>query len=484
MHKRLVFNIISRNLLIVCLFMLIPLGWAVAEDLYSVEVSAFVATLAFGIFIATAARLGSRVKKEDFNNLNIKDGLAIVGLSWIGLSAFGALPLFLTGVVPTYMDAFFEITSGFTTTGATVIPNVEILPPGILFWRSLTHWLGGMGIIVLYLALLPALGHNAFQLFKAESPGLTAERILPRIRETAQVLWKVYFFLSFLETGLLMAGGMTLFDALCHTFGTMATGGFSTRNASLAAFSPFVQWVVVVFMFLAGTNFMLHYLALKGNLRAYFQSEEFRWYFFLIVFLVPVFALALVRAAAPESPLRLAVFQVVSILTTTGFTTTDFNAWPPFLTFVLVLLMFIGGCGGSTGGGLKVVRIILNIKIAIRSVVQAVLPNAVLRVRFNNAALSSPLVLGAVSYFVIFVGLFFLGTTLMTLTEGCDLVTAMAASIATLSNIGPGLGAVGAAQNYAWISLPGKGVLIFLMLAGRLELYSILILLLPATWKK
>lgn len=484
MHKRLVTNIILRILLLVCLFMTVALAWSVYDGTHEQETTAFMITIFLGLVVSCFFRLIFRVKLEEYKKLNAKDGLAIVGLSWICLSAFGALPLYLSQVVPTYTDALFEIISGFTTTGATVFVDIEALPRGILFWRSLTHWLGGMGIIVLYLALLPALGQNASQLYKAESPGITIERIEPSIKETAKILWTVYFLFTFLETVLLMIGGMTFFDALCHTFGTIATGGFSTQNTSIGGYSAYIQWVIITFMFFAGTNFILHYQALKGNIQAFFQSEEFRCYFFLIIVLVPIFALVLVKGTATDSPFRDAAFQVVAMLTTTGYTTVNFDAWPHVLRLGLVLLMFIGGCGGSTGGGMKVVRIFLSIKIALRSILRAIFPNAVLPVKFNTIPLPGRLIMGVLSYFVIFMLLFFLGAILFTMTESCDLVTAFSASIAALSNIGPGLGKVGATQNYAWVSMPGKWLLSFLMLAGRLELYSILILFLPTTWKK
>ena len=284
-----------------------------------------------------------------------------------------------------------------------------------------------------------------------------------------------------------MIGGMPLFEALCHTFGTMATGGFSTKSASIGFYGAHIQWIIIVFMFLAGANFILHYQALKGNLRAYFRSEEFRCYFFLILFFIPFFALILIKATSTANPfeqIRHAAFQVVSILTTTGYVTTNSDAWPHVLRFLLIILMFIGGCGGSTGGGMKVIRILLAAKIAMRSIVQTVFPNAVLPIKFNSIPLSSRLIMAVVSYFVIFILLFFLGTILLALTESCDLVTAFSASIAALSNIGPGLAKVGASQNYAWLSIPGKWILTFLMLAGRLELYSILILFVPSTWRK
>jgi len=464
--------------------MTLPLSWAAYDDFHSRETAAFLMAIFIGVSIATAFLLIFQLKKGDHQKINSKDGLAIVGLSWIFLSFLGALPLFLSGVVSTFTDAFFEIASGFTTTGATIFIDVEILPRGILFWRSLTHWLGGMGIIVLYIALLPAFGTNAFQLYKAEAPGITAERVEPQIKETAKNLWGIYFLFTFLEIGFLMMGGMPLFDALCHTFGTMATGGFSTKNASMGAYSPYIQWVVIVFMFLAGTNFVLHYQVIKGKPKALLRSEEFRIYVLLIVLMSFVFTGVLAWTGAAEHPLRDAVFQVLAIVTTTGYATADFDLWPHALRFLLVLLMFVGGCGGSTGGGMKLVRIILSFKATSKAILQTVFPNAVLPIKFDGKALSDKLIFAVLSYFVLFMGLFFAGTVGFLITESCDLVTALTASVSALSNIGPGLADVGATRNYAWVSIPGKWLLTFLMLAGRLELYSILILMVPATWRK
>jgi len=325
MHKKLVFNIVARNLLFASLVMLLPLAWALKDDCGGTEVGAFLVTMTLGIVTSLALRMIFKIQPAEFQKVNVKDGLAIVGFSWVFLSLFGALPFYFSHTVATFTDAFFETVSGFTTTGATVLTDIEVHSRGILFWRSLTHWLGGMGIIVLYLALLPALGGNAFQLYKAEAPGITAERLQPRIKETAKVLWLVYFLLSAAETGLLMFGGMSLFDALCHTFGTMATGGFSTRNASIGAFSPFIQCVVIFFMFMAGANFMLHFQALRGNWRGYARSEEFRSYFFTILGLVVFFFLMLRGRASWAVALRMAAFQVVSIFTTTGYVTADFD---------------------------------------------------------------------------------------------------------------------------------------------------------------
>jgi trk system potassium uptake protein TrkH len=470
-------------LLIVSLTLFAPLAWAWSSDSSSREVYAFALTIVIGLGISFLSRSTLRFKEKEYQKLNAKDGLAIVGLSWVGLSFVGALPVYFSGVVSGFTDAFFEVVSGFTTTGATVIPNIEVLPRGILFWRSLTHWLGGAGIIVLDLALLPAFGQTSFRLFKAEFAGVTAERIHLRIKETAKIFLTVYCLLSLAEIGLLMLGRMSLFDALCHTFGTVSTGGFSTRNVSIGAYGAYVQWVVTVFMFLAGTNFVLHYYALRGDVSSYLKSEEFRAYSLLTLIAITIF-IVFAFAGGAAHPVRDTAFQVVSILTTTGFRTTDFDLWPVFLKFGLILFMFIGGCSGSMGGGLKMARVVLAVKMAKSSLTQAIFPNAVLPVKMDGKPVLSQLTTGILEYFFVYIVLFFLGGLILTITDRCDLVTAFSASVASLSNVGPGLAKVGATHNYAWVSVPGKWTLIFLMLAGRLEVYSILILMLPATWRK
>ena len=486
MHKKLVFNIISRILLIVSLIMVIPLGWALADDPSSAESRAFIITILLGLVIVTVMRRVFPASGDDFDVMGAKDGLAIVGLSWISVSLLGALPFYLSGVTPVFTDAFFETTSGFTTTGATILTWIEGQPRGILFWRSLTHWLGGMGIIVLSVALLPAIGRGAYALYRAEAPGPTAERVKPRMKETAKTLWTVYFILSAVETGLLMTGGMPLYDALCHTFGTMATGGFSTQNASIGSYGSYIQWIVIGFMFLAGCNFILHYQMLRGKVRSYWQSEEFRVYLFIALILAPLFTviLALSGEGFSESTLRRSVFQVVSILTTTGYTTADFNLWPAFLKISLIFLMFMGGCAGSTGGGMKVIRVYIALKTAFKAILQVILPNAIMPLKIDSKPVSETYVVRCAAYFIIYMFLFLFGTVVMTITENTDLITAFSASVACLSNIGPGLGHVGAMENYSWISPVGKWFLSFLMLAGRLELYAILILFTPEAWRK
>ncbi len=483
MHKRLVFSTISRMFLIVSLFLLAPLAWAWSDDPSSLEVRAFLLTIIVGLVISFLSRRLFRFKKEEYQKLNAKDGLAIVGLSWIGLSFFGALPLYFSGSVEGFTDAFFEAVSGFTTTGATIITNVERLPRGVLFWRSLTQWLGGMGIIVLDLAVLPAYGQSSFRLFKAEFFGGTAERIQPSVKETAKIFGAVYCVLSLAEIGLLMLGRMSFFDALCHTFGTVATGAFSTRNAGIGAFGSYVQWVILVFMFLAGTNFMLHFCAFRGEFKAYLKCEEFRVYAGVTLVAILTFVV-LGFAGGAAYPVRDTVFQVVSLLTTTGFTTADFDRWPVFVKFSLLLLMFFGACSGSMGGGFKMGRVVLAAKMAWGSLTQALFPNAVLPVKIDGKPVLPHLTSGILAHFFIFVFLFFLGGLMLTITDQCDLETAFSASLSSLSNVGPGLAKVGAAHNYAWNSVPGKWMLMLLMLAGRLELYSILILLVPAAWRK
>lgn len=484
MHKRFVINIVSRVWLIVCFFMLAPLGWALHDNFHSAETVAFIVTILLGVAVSSLSLFAFPVKRHDFPRVNAKDGLAIVGLSWILLSLFGALPLYLSGTASCYTDGFFEIVSGFTTTGASIFSDVESLPRGILFWRSLTHWLGGMGIIVLYLALLPALGQTTFQLYKAEMSGVTNERLTPRIKETAKTLWGIYLLLSFLEALLHLIGGMSVFDALCQTFGAIATGGFSTKNASLAAFSAYHQWVVIVFMFLGGTNFILHFQALRGKAGAFIKNEEFRWYLGMVIALSLLFALGLKDVYHEGFPIRNATFQVVSIVTATGYSTANFDAWPNILRMGLLLLMLIGGCAGSTAGGFKIARAILVGKVAKQSVVGVIFPNAVLPLKIDGRPLSRQVEREVLSYFVIFMLLFFGGAGLLTLLESCDLVTSLSATISLLSNVGPGLAKVGPLQNYAWISVPGKWLLSFIMLAGRLELYALLVLFVPATWRK
>jgi trk system potassium uptake protein TrkH len=417
-----------------------------------------------------------------------KEGILAVTLGWVLAAAFGALPFYLYGTFPTYTDAYFEAMSGFTTTGASALADIERQPAGILFWRSMTHWIGGMGIVVLSLAILPALGAGGMQLFKAEVPGPTADKLVPRLRETARRLYVVYAVISAAEVVLLLAGGLSLFDSLTHMFGTMGTGGFSPKNASVGHYrSPYVDLVISAFMFIAGANFLLHYQAWsKRDLAGYARDEEFRFYAGVVAFLTVTTAFSLLRAGLyphiAES-LRHAVFAVVSIITTTGFATEDFERWPTYGHYTLLLLMFIGGCAGSTGGAIKCVRVWMLLKIAANQVFRIVHPKAVRTIRYNGRIVGPDVLSSIQSLFVLYLAVFVLASLALAWL-GMDAITAISAVAATLGNIGPGLGAVGPADNYSHFSPVAKWICTGCMLVGRLEVYSVVVLFFPEFWRK
>lgn len=424
-------------------------------------------------------------RKNDHRNIGKKEGYIIVTLTWLSISAFGALPFYLHHTIPSYTDAFFETISGFTTTGASVITDIESVSRGLLFWRSMTHWLGGMGIIVLTLAILPVLGVGGMQLFVAEAPGTTPSRLHPRIAETAKRLWGIYFLITAVQTVLLMLGEMSFFDAINHAFSTMATGGFSTKNASAAEFSPYIQYVLIFFMILAGTNFSLHYFALKGQLDKVFKNEEFRFYLSIMgVFtLVISAAIFLSSQLGFEKAFRDSLFQVVSIVTTTGFVSADYLQWEGSLWFLIFLLMFAGGCIGSTGGGIKMIRhlvLLKNVRLEFRRLVH---PMAVIPVRVNGKTIPTEIIHNFLAFFMIYVITVAVGSAVMAVI-GLDFMSAVGATVATLGNVGPGIGSVGPVFNYAHIPDVGKWVLSFLMLLGRLELFTVLLLLSPGFYKK
>jgi len=467
MRLRMIFRIMGALIFFLGLTMIFPLLFSLYYrdgDLPALILSAAITTgtgaSLFLIFRGTNQEISSR------------EGFAIVALGWALAAFFGSLPYMLGGVLPSFVEAYFEATSGFTTTGATVLDPIEGAPRGILFWRSLTHWLGGMGIIVLSIAILPFLGIGGMQLFKAEVPGPVADKLKPRIAETAKILWKVYILISGAETALLMAGGMDLFEALCHTFGTMATGGFSTRNISIGSYDKaYFDGVIVVFMILAGTNFSLHYQALTGDFRTFYRNSEVRFYWATLAgaMLLVTLVLRVQIYDTLGAAFRYASFQVTSIMTTTGYTTADFENWPSFVQYTLVVLMFIGGSAGSTGGGMKCVRILLLLKQGRRELSRLIHPHGVIPVRLG--------------FFFLFILVFILASVAMSLL-GLDIITAFVSVAATINNIGPGLGAVGPMDNYTSIPLIGKWILIFCMLIGRLELYTIIVLLVPEFWRR
>ena len=414
-----------------------------------------------------------------------KEGYLVVAFSWVVISLFGSLPFYLSGYFPSFTDAFFETMSGFTTTGASILTNIESLPKGLLFWRSMTHWIGGMGIIVLSLAILPLLGIGGMQLFAAESPGPTFDKIHPKVKETAKRLWGIYVLLTFIEMALLMAGKMPFFDAICHSFATMATGGFSTQNASIANYSAYIQYIIIFFMILAGINFSLHYYLLSGKAKQVWKNEEFRFYLSIIFIASLIIGLGLVFQLGlnTEKAFREAIFQVVSIVTTTGFVSANYLIWPPAFWVFLFLLFFVGGSAGSTGGGVKVIRVLILVKNSLLELKRLIHPNAIIPVRLNQKPVPQNIVFVVMSFFLIYVTIFAFGVVVM-VGMGLDFTSAIGASASSLGNIGPGLGSVGPIENYAHLPQMVKWVLSFLMLLGRLELFTILIIFSPSFWRK
>ncbi|SMO42783.1 TrkH family potassium uptake protein [Fodinibius sediminis] len=429
--------------------------------------------------------------------LRVREGFLVVSLTWLLLSLVGALPFVISGILPSYTDAVFETMSGLTTTGATIFggetssgfmnPQIESLPMSMLFWRSLAHWLGGMGIIVLTLAILPLLGIGGMQLFQAESPGPTADKLTPRVQETAKLLWGVYVAFTGMEFLLLWVHpSMDWFDALNHAFATLATGGFSTKNASIQAFdSVYIDAVITLFMFLAGISFAMHFRLLRGDSKSFFDNRETRFYALIIAISVTIvtFSLWIFDGYSFGSALRYGSFQVVSIVTTTGFGTDNYELWYSFGGFFLFLLFFAGGCAGSTGGGPKMIRWMIIIRNSFREFKQIVHPKAILPIRIGNKTIDADIQRTVLSFFVLYLVIFGLGALVMA-TMGYNLESAIGASIACLGNIGPGWGAFGPTDNFAQIPYFGKWVLIVMMMVGRLELFTVLLIFTPAFWKQ
>jgi trk system potassium uptake protein TrkH len=525
MNWRLVFHLLGALALLCAGAMLPSLGLALFYDAGPGVAARTVP--AFGVGVAAAAGVGLALRlltrRQAGQALAAAEGFAVATLGWLLLALLGALPLWLSRAGPeaapaprfTYIDAFFETMSGFTTTGSTVFGTaaeaggrglIESLPHSFLFWRSLTHWLGGMGIVVLVLALLPALRAGGYQMFQAEVPGPTAERLRPRVRETAGILWGVYLLLSAAETLLLWLGEMPLFDALCHTFGTMATGGFSTKDASIGHYletghpaALYFEGVICLFMFLAGCNFLLHFKALHGDLSGYRRDAEFHWYCGVLLVATLVIAVAVrlagaTGAAALPTAVRQALFNVLAITTTTGFCTVDTNLWPDVTRLLLVVLMFMGGCAGSTGGGLKQVRVMTVLRYAYRELLRLLRPQLANRIRLGTVTLEERMVGNILGLSVLYVGVFVVAVLLVSVcltgaqppayaAGDSRLVTSFTAVAATLNNIGPGLAGVGAKENYGWMPPSAKVLLALCMLMGRLEVYSVVVILLPLAWR-
>ena len=483
MHIGPVLRVISVILLAVCAFMIFPIAYAIRFRETDVILSFVVPMVVSIIFAALVFALTSRKA----NTLNAKDGFLLVSGSWFLAALFGSLPFLLSGAIPTVADAYFESMSGFTTTGASILTDIESTPKSLLFWRSMTHWLGGMGIVVLASAILPILGIGAYKLMKAEAPGPTMDKLAPRVAETAKILWTIYLLFTVLETALLMAGGMSLYDALTHTFGTLATGGFSPRNGSVGSYqSAYIDVVITIFMVMAGINFVLYFRFITGNLRSVLGNPELKAY--VAIFVVSSLAIAIVLRQQGVFPnfgnsLRYASFQAASILTTTGFATADYAAWPEAVKIVLFALMFIGGCSGSTGGSIKVIRIITLAKLAIHEMKYLAHPNKVFRIKIGGETIKKNIVYTIAAFFFLYVAILIM-VAIVAASSGTDLVTSFSSALVTLGNIGPGFGIVGPAGNYAFYPDYVKWVLSFAMMAGRLEIYTVLILFTPYFWRR
>ena len=439
-----------------------------------------------GMITCAAGLAGFLPTRKSSLEVSRRDGYVIVTGGWVLFSLFGTLPFLLTGSIPGFTDAFFETISGFTTTGASILNDIESLSHGVLFWRSLTQWLGGMGIILLSLIILPFLGIGGMQLYAAEVPGPTPDKLHPHVQDTARRLWMIYVLFTLTETLLLWAGKMNLFDAINHSFTTMATGGYSTKQASIAHWnSPYIHYVITCFMLLAGTNFILSFYALNGRFRKVWNNEEFRWYLgFLGGFtLLITFGLLISSGGGIEPAFRNAAFQVVSILTTTGFVTADYLSWVPWLGILILILMFFGGSAGSTGGGPKIMRIVILLKNSTQELKRLIHPNAVIPVRLNRNAVEESVIINVLAFLALYAVIALVSIALLSML-GHDLETSIGAVAATLGNIGPGIGGVGPVENYAGIHPAGKWFLSFLMLVGRLELFTVMVLFSRVFWRR
>lgn len=422
---------------------------------------------------------------QDFY-LSHRDGIVIVSLGWIIAGLTSTLPYIISGAIPDFTLAYFESISGFTTTGSSILNNIEALPPAVLLWRAQTQWMGGMGIIVLSIAILPFLGIGGMQLYKAETPSPVVDKLTPRISSTAQLLWKIYIFMTVFQILLLLIGGMSLYDSVCHGFTTLPTGGFSSKNLSVGFYqSAFIDFTILIFMFLAGINFSLHYKLVTGHPRQFFRDPEFRTYIgiitvFIILVFVDVYGTIYARIF---DAFRYASFQVVSITTTTGFVTADYEKWPAFSQTILFFCMFLGGMAGSTGGGIKIMRIILLVKHCYLEIFRIIHPHASTMVKLGKTSVSQTIMRSIWGFFFLYMGIFIIGVIALA-ALGMDMISALTAMATCIGNVGPGFGSIGPMDNFTGVPFIGKWILIFGMLLGRLEIYTIIVLLMPAFWRK
>ncbi len=481
MNFKLIIRLVSLLLLAEGMGMLLSMVVAIisgGDDILALGISSSICLLP-GI---TAFLLTSNYT----NHFSRREGFFAVTLGWVVITFLGSLPYIISGYIPHLPDAFFETMSGFTTTGSSIVDNIEAFPRGLLFWRSMTHWLGGMGIIVLALSFLPGVGMGGLHLYNAESPGMTVDKVSPRLYKTARRIWGIYVFFTLLEMVLLMFGGMNWFDSICHSFATMATGGFSTKQASIAFFqSPYIEYVITLFMIIAGSNFTLLFFTLIGKPSRLFHDEEFRDYIlFILGFTAIIFGgLLITTDTGIGQSVRSSLFTVVSILTTTGFVTADYLQWAPVLTILVFAIFFFGGSTGSTGGGIKIMRIVLLLKNSYYELRRMIHPHAVIPVRFNKLCVEPKIMNNVLAFFMFYVSIFFVSSIILMIFVP-DMATSMGAVATCMGNIGPGLGTVGPVFTFSHIPDAAKWFLSFLMMLGRLELFTVLVIFSPAFWKK
>ena len=477
MNYRMIKYVLGWVTLFEALFLLAPTLTAIIyrEEVLAALLWCVAACMAVGFLLI--------LRRPKNTTLYSKEGFVIVSLSWVALSVFGAMPFYVSGAIPSFVDALFESVSGFTTTGSSILADVESMPRALLLWRSITHWVGGMGVLVFVMAFLPLSGGQNMHIMKAESPGPDVSKLVPRVRTTALILYVIYFCLTLLQFLLLLCGGMPPFDAINTAMATAGTGGFGTRADSLGSFSPYIQWVVTIFMLIFSLNFSSYYLAMRGRIKEAFSAEIRS--FLLIVAGAGIFITWNIRAifSTWAEALRHAFFAVSTIISTTGFATVDFDLWPAASKAILVLLMFLGACAGSTGGGIKISRIVILVKGMLRELRVAIHPKQVKKISIDGRPVEHEVVRSVNAYIICYLVVFAVSVFLVSL-ENHDLVTNFTAVSATLNNIGPGLAKVGPTQNFAFFSVPSKLILIFDMLAGRLELLPMLLLFAPGTWKK
>ncbi len=482
MRWRCILQVVSILVLILGLTMVFPLLWG----LYYGDngVTPIIHSMALTILVSGGSILLLRGPQTEF--ISQREGMAIVAVGWTAVGFFGCLPFHLSGEFGPFVNAYFESISGFTTTGSSILTDVQAISKSLLFWRSFIQWLGGMGIIVLSLAILPILGVGGMQLYKAEVPSPVPDKLQPRIRETARILWKVYVLFTVAQVVLLVLGGMGIFDALNHALTTMPTGGFSTKNASMAHFdSVYLDFVVAFFMLLAGINFSLHYQLLKGDTLAFWRNAECRFFLAATVVLTLVVTLNIYGTVYDKigDAFRYGAFQLVSILTTTGYATADYEQWPAMSQLILLLCMFLGGSAGSTAGGMKCLRIMVCFKYCYKELFTLIHPHAVSRIKIDGRSVPDDVVRSVLGFLALYLGLFAFSSVLLA-GLGVDFITAFAAVATTIGNVGPGFGMVGPVENFAAIPVLGKWLLIWCMLLGRLEIYTVIILLVPEFWRK